>query len=52
MFYKDLIRYGKRLYEEELQYNIHQFIYEYNNEKYILTMKSGEVVNLFKLASK
>lgn len=41
---KDIIRYGERIDEIELEINIHLFKYLYEDEKYLIAMKSGEIV--------
>lgn len=49
MNYQDIIRYGNRIGELELDINIHQFLYEYENVKYLITMKSGEIISVYEI---
>ena len=47
--YKDIMRYGTRTYEMELDKHIHQFIYGYENSTYVITMKNGRVMSVFEV---
>lgn len=44
---KDIMRYGERLATYELDINITEYIYKYENKSYIITMKNGDVINIF-----
>lgn len=49
--YKDIMRYGERSYELDLDKHVSQFIYSYENNTYVITMKNGKVITLFKVSS-
>lgn len=45
----EILKYGVRLYTEELDITIHQFLYAYNNNRYVITMKKGEVISCYEI---
>lgn len=47
--YKDITRYGTRIETYELDVNITQYIYLYENNRYIITMKNGDVISIYEI---
>lgn len=47
---KDIMRYGERTETYELDVNITEYVYKYNNKEYLITMKNGSIINIFQLA--
>lgn len=44
---KDITRYGERVSTLEIEVNITQYVYLYDNNRYLITMKNGDVVSLY-----
>ena len=47
---KEVMTYGKRIHEIEINEVTHQFEYAYNNYFYLITMYRGNVISCFMLA--
>lgn len=46
---EDIGRYGVRVDTVELDIVITQYLYIYEDRKYLITMKKGEVVNIYEV---
>jgi len=46
---KDITRYGERVATIDLEVNITQYIYLYDENRYLITMKNGDVISLFQI---
>lgn len=46
---KDVMLYGERIDTYELDVNITEYIYLFGATKYLITMKSGEIINIFEI---
>ncbi len=46
---KDVMLYGERLDTYELDTTITQYVYLFGATKYLITMKRGEVINMFEI---
>ena len=46
---KEIMVYGERIDEIELDINIHQKLYRYEKKLYLITMKNGEIISIFQV---
>lgn len=46
---RDIVLYGERLETYELDTTITQYVYLFGATKYLITMKRGEIINIFEI---